>query len=116
MIDSFLPIQIVLGIFLIFAVSRVLLRLKDGALTFGAFLFWAGLWTIALVGVIKPELTSLVAQQLGIGRGSDIVVYSSIVLLFYLIFRTNILLENLRHDLTQLVRTLALKDKSSPKS
>jgi len=38
-----------------------------------------------------------------------VVVYASILLMFYLIFRTNILLENLRHDLTELVRKLALK-------
>jgi hypothetical protein len=114
MIDSFLPIQIFLGLFLIFAVTRVILRLKDGALTLNGFLFWAGLWVIALVGVFRPDLTTIVAKELGIGRGSDVVVYASIFLLFYMIFRTNVMLENLRHDLTQLVRDLALKEKSKP--
>jgi hypothetical protein len=109
--SQFLPIQIVLGIFLVFAVTRVLLRLKDGALTFNSFLFWLSLWVLAGLGLFRPELTSVVAQKLGIGRGSDAVVYASILVLFYLIFRTNILLENLRHDLTKLVRDLALKDK-----
>jgi hypothetical protein len=109
MINNFLPVQIVFGAFLLFAVSRVLLRLKDGTLSLKNFIFWTSLFVIALVGVIKPELTTLVAQQLGINRGSDVVVYASILLMFYLIFRTNILLENLRHDLTELVRKLALK-------
>ena len=110
MIFNFVPVQIIFGLFLIFAVSRVLLRLKDGSLTFGNFIFWTGLFVLALIGGFRPELTSLLAQRLGINRGSDAVVYGSIVLLFYLIFRTNILLENLRHDLTKLVRLLALKD------
>ncbi|OGD60786.1 hypothetical protein A3I57_03850 [Candidatus Beckwithbacteria bacterium RIFCSPLOWO2_02_FULL_47_23] len=109
MINSFLPVQVVFGAFLLFAVSRVLLRLKDGTLSLSNFIFWAGLFVVALIGVIKPELTTLVAQKLGINRGSDVVVYASILLMFYLIFRTNILLENLRHDLTELVRKLALK-------
>lgn len=109
MLNSFLPVQIVFGAFLLFAVSRVLLRLKDGTLSLKNFIFWASLFVIALIGVIRPELTTLVAQKLGINRGSDVVVYASILLLFYLIFRTNILLENLRHDLTELVRKLALK-------
>lgn len=109
MISNFLPIQIIFSIFLIFAVSRVLLRLKDGTLSLKNFIFWTGLFVIALIGVIQPELTTLLAQKLGINRGSDVVVYASILLLFYLIFRTNILLENLRHDLTELVRKLALK-------
>ena len=109
--SSFLPVQIVLGVFLIFAITRVLLRLKDGALTWGNFLFWLVLWLVAGIGLVEPELTTQLGQKLGIGRGSDAVVYGSIALLFYLIFRTNILLENLRHDLTKLVRDLALKGK-----
>lgn len=94
---------------MLFAVSRVLLRLKDGTLALNNFIFWTGLFVIALIGVVKPELTTWLAQILGINRGSDVVVYASILLMFYLIFRTNILLENLRHDLTELVRRLALK-------
>lgn len=109
MFNSFLPVQIVFGVFLLFAVSRVLLRLKDGSLALNNFLFWTSIFTVALIGVVKPELTTFVAQKLGINRGSDVVVYASILLLFYLIFRTNILVENLRHDLTELVRKLALK-------
>lgn len=94
---------------MLFAVSRVLLRLKDGTLALNNFIFWTGLFVIALIGVVNPELTTWLAQILGINRGSDVVVYASILLMFYLIFRTNILLENLRHDLTELVRRLALK-------
>lgn len=110
MLNSFLPIQIIFSLFLLFAVSRVILRLKEGALTFSNSIFWISLFVLALVGIIKPELTTLTAQKLGINRGSDVVVYASILLIFYLVFRTNILIENLRHDLTKLVRTLALKD------
>ena len=113
---TFLPVQIIFGIFLLFALTRVLLRLKDGTLTFNSFLFWLIVFILAIVGVIKPELTTIVADWLGINRGSDVVVYASIMLMFYLIFRTNILLENLRHDLTQLVRSLALKDASKKKT
>ena len=108
-----LPVQIIFALFLVFAASRVFLRLKDGALTLKNFIFWFGLFVIALVGVFEPKLTSLVAKALGINRGSDAVVYASIILLFYLIFRTNILLENLRHDLTKLVRLIALSQKKS---
>lgn len=108
---SFLPVQIIFSAFLLFAASRVLLRLKDGSLTLTAFIFWFGLFLIAILGVFRPELTSLVAQKMGINRGSDAVIYASIILLFYLIFRTNVLLENLRHDLTKLVRLIALSKK-----
>ncbi|MCX6816740.1 MAG: DUF2304 family protein [Candidatus Beckwithbacteria bacterium] len=105
---SFLPVQIIFSVFLLFAASRVFLRLKDGSLTLASGSFWFGLFIVALLGVFEPELTSIVAKQLGINRGSDAVIYASIILLFYLIFRTNVLLENLRHDLTKLVRMIAL--------
>lgn len=113
--SQFLPIQILLGLFLLFAVTRVLLRLKDGALTLGNFIFWLILWIFAGLGLFRPELTSILARKLGIGRGSDAVVYGSILVLFYLIFRTNVLLENLRHDLTKLIRLQALKDAEKKK-
>lgn len=112
---SLLPIQIILSLFLVFAVTRVILRLRDGALTLKSFLFWFTVFVLAIIGVIKPELTTLIAKKLGIGRGTDAVIYASILLLFYLIFRTNVMLENLRHDLTKLVRDLALKDETKPK-
>lgn len=105
------PIQILLIIFLLFAISRVILRLKDGNLTLGEFLFWFGLFAFALIGVVEPTFTSYVAQVLGIGRGADVVVYASIALLFYLIFRTNIHLEETRHEITKLVSLIALQEK-----
>jgi hypothetical protein len=104
----FLPVQLIFAIFLLFAASRVWLRLKDGSLTVKNFIFWFGLFIVALIGVFKPELSSAAAQKLGINRGADAVIYASIILLFYLIFRTNVLIENLRHDLTKLVRLIAL--------
>ena len=112
---SLLPIQIILSLFLIFAVTRVILRLKDGALTLKSFSFWFTVFVLAIIGVIKPELTTLIAKTLGIGRGTDVVLYASILILFYLIFRTNVMIENLRHDLTKLVRDLALKNETKPK-
>jgi len=106
------PIQIILSLFLIFALSRVWLRVKDSNLTPGAFLFWFGLFTFALVGVIEPDFTNYAAKFLGIGRGADVVIYASIALLFYLIFRTNIMLENIRSEITEAVRLFALKEAS----
>lgn len=104
----FVPIQLVLSLFLLFALSRVVLRLKDGNLTVGEFMFWFGVFTFALVGVIEPSFTNFVARKMGIGRGADVVLYASVAVLFYMIFRTNIMLENVRNEVTQLVRMIAL--------
>lgn len=106
------PIQILLSLFLAFAISRVVLRHKEGNLTLGEFLFWIGLFTLALVGVLEPDFTNFIAKSMGIGRGADVVIYASIALLFYLIFRTNIVLEETRHEITKLVRLIALNQAS----
>jgi len=106
-----LPIQILLLVFLLFAISRVYLRAREGALRFGEILFWASIFALAIVGVVDPKFTNFLAVQLGIGRGVDLVLYLSIVLLFYLIFRTNVMLEDTRHEITKLVRKIALEEK-----
>ena len=93
-----LPVQILLLIFLVFAVSRVVLRLKEGGLTFGAFLFWLGIWLLGGFAVIKPSFTTYIAEKIGIQRGTDVIIYLSLALLFYLVFRTNIFIENLREE------------------
>lgn len=102
--------QIILLIFLFFALSRVILRFKGGALNITGFIFWSSLFGLAIVAVIFPKLTSNFARAAGIGRGADAVIYSSLVLLFYLIFRLHIFLEDIKHEITDIVRKLAMQE------
>ena len=102
--------QIFLSIFLFFAFSRVILRLKSGELSTFGFFFWIFIFGSAIVIVLFPGLTGSVADALGIGRGVDAVIYVSIVILFYLVFRLYIYLEDLKREITQLISKIALKD------
>jgi hypothetical protein len=104
-----------LAIFLLFAVSRAFLRLKDGSLTFGSFLFWLAIWSLATLAIIDPSFTTYVASLIGIQRGTDVVTYLSIALLFYLLFRVNILIENLKDEITHLNRLIALLGRKETK-
>jgi hypothetical protein len=106
----FLPIQILLILFLVFAFTRVILRFKEASITPGTFLFWSAIWILALVGVVEPEFTTWVANKIGIGRGVDAIIYISLVILFYLVYRTNVHLENVRHEITELTRKAAFKE------
>lgn len=101
-------IKVILVSFLLFSISRVLLQLRNRNLGSRSSFFWITIWIAALVGIISPELTSRVARVFGIGRGADVVIYISIALLFYLIFRLSIFIENLRHDIGKLSREIAL--------
>ncbi len=107
--------QIILLIFLIFALTRVVLQLKQKHITPTAFVFWGTVFVAAMVGVIKPQVTSEIARILGIGRGADIVIYFSIAIVFYLIFRLTIIIEELRYDITKVLREIALKNVKTKK-
>jgi hypothetical protein len=57
-----------------------------------------------------PDLTSRVAQAVGVGRGADVVVYLAVILLFYVIFRIYLRLDRMERDITVLVRRLAVDE------
>lgn len=62
------------------------------------------------MGIIQPRVTGKIAKLVGIGRGADVVIYLSIVVLFYLLFRLYVYVENLRHEISELISQLALKE------
>lgn len=102
--------QIVLSLFLFFALTRVYLRFKGGDVSVIGFIFWTFLFASAIIIVIFPPFSAQVAKFMGIGRGVDAIVYTSIVLLFYLVFRLYIYLQDIRQEITELVQRLALKE------
>jgi small membrane protein len=104
-------IQTLLILFLLFALSRVILRFKSAEVSLLGFFFWTVLFSLAIITTIFPFLASNLAHGIGIGRGVDIIIYVSIVILFYLIFRLYVYVQDLRHELTTLIRKLALKEK-----
>jgi len=109
-------IQIFLIAFIFFAISRVFLRLREKILSPQASLFWFLIWLAALVGVILPVTTTRIAALIGVGRGVDVIVYISLALLFYLVFRIYVMIEDIRHEITFLIRQLALQNSSQKRS
>jgi hypothetical protein len=63
--------------------------------------------------VTFPSISSTFAMFVGVGRGSDFILYISVVLLFYLIFRLYIYMEDIRRDISELVQKMALKESKS---
>jgi small membrane protein len=104
-------IQIVAFVFVTFAVSRAVLRAKDKKINLGELLFWLAIWGVLILVVFFPSVTSYVAEIVGIGRGIDVVVYTSIGLLFYLIFRLYVKLEETEREITRVIREVSLMNK-----
>ncbi|MCC2631973.1 MAG: hypothetical protein K0S20_672 [Patescibacteria group bacterium] len=103
---------ILVYIFIGFAWSRALLRYRDRIISVWELLFWTALWGAAATVIAWPGLTGLIAERAGIGRGSDLTVYGSIMLIFYLLFRVYIKIDLLQREITRLVRALAIEQAS----
>lgn len=112
---NLMSIQIILTLFLLFALSRVYLRFKSGDISVINLVFWSLIFSSAIVMVLFPGLSSGIAQKAGIGRGVDAIIYVSIAALFYLVFRLYVYVQDLKQDITELVRKLALRDKDKVK-
>lgn len=103
-----LPIQLILLAFVLFAASRAVLRFQGGSIHFGGMVFWLTIWSAALLAIFFPQQTTELARIAGIGRGADVVIYISLTLLFYLVFRLHVYLEDLRTQLSTLIREISL--------
>lgn len=103
-------IQIVLIIFILFALSRVWLRFRDKQITTIELVIWSLFWVLVAVVILLPNTTDWLARVLGVGRGVDAVIYLAIIVVFYAIFRLGVKIEHIEREITQIVRRSALKN------
>lgn len=76
--------------------------------------FWLAIWVGAATIIWQPEITSYIANRVGVRRGADLAIYSSVVLLFYIIFRLLLRIERLERLMTTLVSEIALQTEKKP--
>jgi hypothetical protein len=102
--------QIAVAVLSLAAIISVMSKKKENLLgPMGAF-FWVIFW-IALVSIVSvPSITQRIADLIGIGRGVDLVMYVSIAVVFFLVFKLHIKVEGLKRDVTRLVRSQALEE------
>lgn len=103
-------IQIFIIFFAVFAILRAVRQFHRGALTRTWLLFWILFWASALVVAALPQTTDVIAAFVGVGRGADVVIYVSLLALFYLVFRLYVKIEQVEGEITRLVRKLSLDD------
>ena len=66
------------------------------------------LWLMAAIAVWRPDLTTRIAQLLGIGRGADLVLYTLAVAFLAAVFHFYRKFRQLEGEITSLVRHVAL--------
>ena len=103
-------IQLVLTCFAAFAISRVLIRYRRGGMRMLHLGLWLVFWAAVIVVSLHPRTTDHLAILLGVGRGVDTAMYLSLLLIFYLLFRSFAKIEDMDRQLTRIVRANALRE------
>lgn len=71
---------------------------------------WFFITVLATLLVVDPQLPSLIAQKLGVGRGVDVVVYFALIWLLYQNYSLSQELDGVYRKIDEVVRKLATKD------
>ena len=103
-------IQILIIVFALFAVTRTVLQFKKGAVSRHWLLFWMLFWVGAGTVAALPQTADTLARIVGVGRGADVVIYLSLIVIFYLIFRLYVKIEQVESEITRLVRKLSMDE------
>lgn len=104
-------IQLIIIIFVLFALSRVFIRYSKSEITSREVWMWSIFWFLVIAATLWPKSTDIVAQWVGVGRGADLLVYLSIIVLFFIVFKILVKVEKIDHDVTKIVRKWAMEEK-----
>ncbi len=104
-------IQIIIDVVILFFIVNLFLKLRQDKINLGSFVFWLILWLAAAFIINWPASASFFARILGVGRGVDVVIYFSIILIFYFIFYLTLKLRKIEKEITEVVRKASLLDR-----
>ena len=76
----------------------------------GEAFVWTIVWGGAAITISLPMVSGRLAAVFGVGRGADFIVYSSVALLYLLVFRLFVDHVKVERQLTLIVRREALRD------
>lgn len=102
-------LQVAATLFALFALSRVFLRVKDGEISRREGLFWGVIWVLVLVLVYAHRSLNILKSVIDTRRPVDVVIYLSIMLLSYLVFRIYVKLDHVEQEITAVVRQETLQ-------
>ncbi|MBU1180399.1 DUF2304 domain-containing protein [Patescibacteria group bacterium] len=109
-------IQYILLIIIVFILAQVARKFKARKISLREFLFWLIFWLAVGAVILLPQITSFLAEKLGVGRGADLVVYASLIFVFYMLFRLFVRQEKVERDISKIVEEIAKRNDQFPKS
>ncbi|OGF23691.1 hypothetical protein A3H66_03285 [Candidatus Falkowbacteria bacterium RIFCSPLOWO2_02_FULL_45_21] len=107
-----MPQQIIALIIIAYFISRLVWQKRKNFIGFNEFMFWLFFWLAAAVLIASLRFIDRLVSGLGFsGSGIEVLLYLSVAILFYLLFRLRLKLEKIEKDITKIVKHIALKDK-----
>jgi len=103
-------IQIILIAIIAVMVVRLIFKMKSREIGMGYFVLWLVIWLIAIILIGFPNISSYLANTVGVGRGVDLIVYVAIIAGFYLQFKLLMRIEKMEKNITSITRHLAIKE------
>lgn len=101
------PIQIVAIVVAVIHIARLLSLWKGRKIPGKTALLWFLIWFAVLFVVFFTPVIDALSRPIGVGRGIDMVVYISVLMLFYFIFQLNMKIDKLEREITKLVREIS---------
>lgn len=107
-------IQIIATIIILIIFYQLIKKFIKDKASLTKIIFWVLFWGISLIIIWLPKETiDNIGSMFGVGRGIDVLVYLSIILLFYSNFKQTEKIEKLEKEITKLVREIAKEKVSS---
>ena len=107
-------IQIIATIIILSIFSQLIRKILKDKASLTKIIFWVLFWGISLIIIWLPKETiDNIGNIFGVGRGIDVLVYLSIIFLFYNNLRLNERIDDMDKKVTKIVREVAKKSTSS---
>lgn len=105
-----MPQQIIaLALIILFAL-KLFKQKKKNIITTNEFRFWLSFWVVSAMAIIFIKEIDQILKSLGFtASGINFLAYTSILILFYLIFRLRLKIVKIEKDITKIIRDEALK-------
>ncbi|OGC51212.1 hypothetical protein A2982_01850 [candidate division WWE3 bacterium RIFCSPLOWO2_01_FULL_39_13] len=108
--------QIIFIVFIIFSAVKVVGQIRNNKIGGFNLIFWLLIWIAGGIVILAPEISSNIGTFFGIGRGADLIIYSSIIVLFYIVYRIYIKVESMDKKIKELATKTALGEKTITKN
>ena len=100
--------QLIAILTIIIILYKVIIKYKNKIISFKELLIWIIFWLSTTSIILNPEVTTTIANKVGIGRGADFTVYIGLLIVFYLLFKLFAQLDKLNNYISVLVEKIAL--------